>query len=123
MRKQYYFQNSDRGILAWDVDHLIHLSGRLPRTRVPLGQIRELDERWSGEGEPSTWRSLLGHLALIEDADLSFPIILSAGGRVMDGMHRVAKAVSQGRSDIAAVQFEHDPPPDHVGLGPDDLPY
>ena len=58
-----------------------------------------------------------------DGADLAFPIILSADGAVMDGMHRVAKAVRLGREDIDAVQFERDPEPDHVGRGPDDLPY
>jgi hypothetical protein len=41
----------------------------------------------------------------------------------MDGMHRVARAVRHGRKDIEAVQFEQDPEPDHVGLGPKELPY
>jgi hypothetical protein len=41
----------------------------------------------------------------------------------MDGMHRVAKALRAGHADIEAVQFVADPPPDHVGRGPDDLPY
>jgi hypothetical protein len=41
----------------------------------------------------------------------------------MDGMHRVAKAVMEGREAIEAVQFDEDPAPDHVGLGPKELPY
>lgn len=41
----------------------------------------------------------------------------------MDGMHRVAKAIRQGQTEIAAVQFEQDPEPDHVGRGPSELPY
>ena len=76
-----------------------------------------------GEGEPSTWRAMLEHVRLMDEADLSFPVILSSSGFVMDGMHRVAKALRQGRADIEAVQFDEDPPPDHVGLGPDDLTY
>jgi hypothetical protein len=60
---------------------------------------------------------------LIDEADLSFPIILSASGAVMDGMHRVAKAARQGQEAVEAVQFERDPEPDHVGHGPNDLPY
>jgi len=66
---------------------------------------------------------MIEHIRLIEEADLSFPIILSASGAVMDGMHRAAKATLAGREDIEAVQFEKDPDPDHVGLGPEDLPY
>ena len=44
--------------------------------------------------------------------DLVYPIILSADGHVMDGMHRIAKAWMLGQRTITAVQFERDPPPD-----------
>lgn len=123
MRKQYYFQPSSRGLLAWDVDRLIQLSSHLPRKPVPLSAIRELEEAWFGEGERPTWSAMVEHIRLIEDSDLSFPIILSAGGAVMDGMHRVAKAALQGRNEIEAVQFDEDPDPDYVGREPDELPY
>jgi hypothetical protein len=123
MRKQYYFRRSERGLLAWDVDRLVELSRDFPRKSVPLSAISELDEPWSGEDESQTWRGLLEHLELIEAADLSYPIILSATGAVMDGMHRVARAARDGRDSIEAVQFDADPEPDHVGLGPKDLPY
>ena len=123
MRKQYYFRPSDRGLLAWDVDRLADLSASLPRTRVPLTAIRELDEPVFGDDEQPTWRAMLEHVRLMDEADLSFPIILSSSGAVMDGMHRVAQAVRQGGQDISAVQFDHDPEPDHVGRRPSELPY
>ena len=123
MRKQYYFRPSNQGLLAWDVDRLVRLSSHLPRKQVLLSDIRELDEEWVGGEERPTWRTMVSHLRLIEQADLAFPIILSASGAVMDGRHRIAKAVWQGRDRIDAVQFDADPPPDHVGLGPDELPY
>jgi len=88
---------------------------------IPLSAIRELDRAWSDKLQ--TWRALLAHLELIDAADLSYPIILSADGAVMDGMHRVAKAAREGRPEIEAVQFDEDPEPDHVGFGPNDLPY
>lgn len=122
MRKQYYFRPSERGILAWDVDRLVALSRDLPRRQVPLGDIRELDADWLDD-EPFTWRTLLEHMELIEQADLGYPIILAADGTVMDGMHRVARAVREGRTEVEAVQFAEDPEPDFVGLGPNDLPY
>ena len=120
MRKQYYFRPSPDGLLAWDVDRLVELSRELPRRMVPLAAIRELDEPWS---ETQTWRELVEHVKLIDEADLSYPIILSADGGVMDGRHRVAKAAREGRSELMAVQFVEDPVADHVGRGPDDLPY
>ncbi len=109
--------------MAWDVDRLVQLSSNLPRKHIPLSKIRELDEVCLGEDESPTWRALLEHVKLIEEADLSFPIILSSSGAVMDGMHRVAKAARQGRKGIEAVQFDEDPEPDYVGLGPKELPY
>ena len=123
LRKQYFFRQSAQGLLAWDVDRLIELSAQFPRRRVALSQIRELDEPWSGFDDAPTWRSLVAHVRLMDDADLGFPIILAADGRVMDGMHRVARALRLGLRDIEAVQFSEDPPPDHVGRGPADLPY
>jgi len=123
MRKQYYFQPSSRGLLAWDVDRLIEQSRGFPRRRVELSAIGELDEPWFGDDERPTWRSLVEHVKLMEDADLSFPIILSAGGRLMDGRHRAAQALRLGRRDIEAVQFDVDPPPDYIGRGPSELPY
>jgi len=123
MRKQYYFRQSSRGLLAWDVDRLVELSSSLPRKNVSLADIRELDEVWFGEDEHPTWRSMIEHIKLIQEADYAFPIILSATGAVMDGRHRIAKAALEGKQDIQAVQFAEDPEPDYVGRGPDDLPY
>lgn len=123
MRKQYYFRRCSRGLLAWDMDRLVQLSGHLRRKLIPLNEIRELDEAWVDEEERPTWRAMVEHIRLVQEADRSFPIILSANGAVMDGMHRVVKAALQGRDQIEAVQFKKDPEPDHIGLGPNDLPY
>jgi hypothetical protein len=123
MRKQYYFRPSERGILAWDVDRLVELAKALPRSRVALSTIRELDEPFVGDDERPTWRAMLEHMILIQDADLSYPIILSSRGEVMDGRHRIAKAALQKESSILAVRFVADPEPDYVGRGPDDLSY
>lgn len=124
MRKQYHFRPSERGLMAWDVDRLVSLSKDLPRVRVPLGEIRELDEPfWFGNGNTPTCRAIVEHARLIKAADLRFPIILSADGRVMDGMHRVCKATLLSRPTILAVHFIANPEPDYVGIDPDELPY
>lgn len=87
---------------------------------VPVSGIREIDENYWGE---MTCRKVAEHARLIQECDLSFPIILSSDGRVMDGMHRVLKALKQGESSIRAVRFKIDPEPDYVGVRPEDLPY
>ncbi len=124
MRKQYHFWPSHRGLLAWDVDRLVRLSKDLPRIRVALSSIGEIDEVYwfDDEEERPTCRNLIRHMQLIEEAEFSHPIILWADGRVMDGMHRVAKALLQGMAEIEAVQFERDPQPDYVGRKPSELP-
>lgn len=124
MRKQYHFRPSEDGLMAWDVDRLVALTKHFPRLFVPLEAIRELDEPfWFGNGDVPTCRLVVGHARLMAAADLGFPIILSADGRVMDGMHRVGKAILLGRPAIEAVQFVNDPEPDFIGVHPDELPY
>lgn len=122
MRKQYHLRDSDRGVLAWDVDRLIRLSAGLPCREVPLTQIVEWDQAY-WERSPLTVRELAEHVRLVREADLAFPIILSADGRVMDGMHRVVKAFLIGRRTIHAVQFAEPVEPDFVGVDEADLPY
>ena len=124
MRKQYHFRPGPTGLMAWDVDRLAALTKNLPRERVPLSAIREIDEPyWSGNGSAMTCREVADHARLIEESDLDFPVILSVDGRIMDGMHRVAKALLEGRTEIEAVRFMLDPEPDYVGVEPDALPY
>lgn len=125
MRKQYHFRPSKQGLLAWDVDRLIALSEQLPARLIPLSAIRELDEAYwfSHEGDTPTCRAIIEHLRLIQEVDLRYPVILCSQGRVMDGMHRIARAVLEGRSDIEARQFDSDPEPDYVGADPGALSY
>lgn len=123
MRKQYFFRPSTGGFSAWHVDRLITLTAAFVRRRVALCDIHELYEPWFGSDEPPTWVALVEHLKLMDAADLSFPIILAADGRVMDGMHRAAKALRLGHVDIEAVQFTEDPSPDFLDVQPANLPY
>jgi len=107
------------------VHRLVAQASGLVRERVLLSEIRELDEPyWGGErANQITCREIVGHARLMLECDLTFPIILSSDGRVMDGMHRVCKALLEGSSEIEAVRFVHDPDPDYIGVHPGDLPY
>jgi len=125
MRKQYHFRPSERGLLAWDVDRLIEASRGLPAIDVPLNEIAELDETFWFDHErlAPTCRRIAEHAKLMNETDLRHPILLSAEGRVMDGMHRVCRTWIEGQESVRAVRFEVDPEPDYVGLSPDELPY
>lgn len=123
MRKQYNlwpWPTADGRTAAWDVDRLIELSRDLPVQEVPLASLWQLDSPHWGEVTP---RDLAEHMRLVHEADLAYPIILSADGRVMDGMHRAVKALRQGRATIPAVRFDVQPEPDHLDCRPSELPY
>jgi hypothetical protein len=125
MRKQYHSKLSERGCLIWDVDRLVALTSQLPIIEVPLSDIRELDETYwfDGDSPPPTCRAVMEHARLINETDLKYPIILGSNGRVMDGMHRVAKAAMLNHHSIAARRFSVDPEPDYVDVSLESLSY
>ena len=62
-------------------------------------------------------------MRLVHATDLAYPIIVCPSGRVMDGMHRVVKAFLEERTWVLAYRLPILPPPDYVGVNPEDLPY
>ncbi len=124
VRKQYNFRPSAHGLDAWDVDNLIAASSDLPVREVALDSIADVDtDFWFKFGPPPTVRRLIEHVRLMEEADLSYPIILGSDGRVMDGMHRIGRAILDGHATVKAVQFVQEPEPDYRDCSPEDLPY
>lgn len=125
IRAQYFFRQSDQGLLAWDIRRLVELSRNFPVQRINLDEIAELGEThwYAHEGDSPTCRSLLQHMQLIDQVNPGYPIILDQVGRVMDGMHRVCRAVRDGKNNIPAVRFITTPEPDFVGCEIDELPY
>jgi hypothetical protein len=125
MRKQYHFWPGANGLDAWDVDRLIRLTSGFPVIEVDLSDIPELDTAyWSApDAGPETVREIVGHIRLIQEADPAHPVILGFDNRVMDGMHRIAKALLAGQSSVRAIRFEVQPKPDYRDVHPDDLPY
>jgi hypothetical protein len=124
MRRQYHFWPGRTGLDAWDVDRLIELSRGLPVVDVAVDSIPEVDQvYWFDETHPPTVRRVIEHARLIQEVDLSYPVILGVDGRVMDGMHRIAKAILEGAASIRAVRFRHQPQPDYRDCDPAGLPY
>ena len=113
MEGEFHNRTIDGVKHIWSVDRLRELSAGLPVKGVPLDHIFEFDTAyWFDDQYQPTCREIVKHLSRIQDVDVSDPIILSADGHVMDGMHRVAKASILGRTHIQAVQFTEDPEPD-----------
>lgn len=125
IRPQYHFRKVGGRVLTWDVAALATRAAGLPVIAMPLAEIAEIDEPYwfeVTEGVP-TCRAVLDHARQIEAADLAYPILLCAEGRVMDGMHRVMKALALGHATIAARRLTVTPPADFVDVDPADLPY
>ena len=95
------------------VHELWKLAEGLPARTVRVADLKGLDDvRWFGGpmNLRPTCRTVAEHARDIYEADLSYPIILSPAGEVLDGMHRVCKAVLQGIAEIPAITLPAMPP-------------
>lgn len=124
MRKQYHFWPGERGLDAWDVDRLISIADGLPVESIEVADISEVDsEFWFDDWQRPTVRKVVEHFRLVQEVDPSYPIIVGPDGRVMDGMHRVARALLEGRRSIPGVRLPVVPEPDFRDCRPNELPY
>ncbi len=102
---KYKDQNCSIGKHQWSVARIIELSKDLPVFDAPLNCIN-LWKRYD-----ITMREFVMHMKAVMDADLSYPIILDEDGEILDGRHRVMKALLEGRKTIKAVRFDENPHP------------
>lgn len=94
---------------SWSVPRLFELARNLPVMDVPLNHL-SLYYTY----EKLTLREMVMHLKAVNDADLDKPIILDEDGELMDGRHRLMKAMLTGSDTIKAVRFDENPSPDLV---------
>ena len=107
------------GQRAWHIESVWRAARNLPVEQVQIGSIRELDEDCWFNGRPATVRAVVDHAARMHSADLELPVILASDGQVLDGMHRIAKALLEGRATLPARRLPVDPDPDwHLPLNP-----
>lgn len=90
----------------WSVARLIELSRTLPVMEVPLDHLH-LYYKY----ENITLREMVMHMRAVNAACLSCPIILDEDGELMDGRHRLMKAMLEGNETILAVRFDTNPVP------------
>lgn len=89
----------------WSVARLVELSKNLPIFDAPLNTLCLRYEY------VCDMRDLTMHVKAVINADLKFPIILSEDGTILDGRHRVMKALLNGLSSVKAVRFDQNPEP------------
>lgn len=84
----YKEQSCRVGYHEWSVPRLIELSKDLPIMEIPLAHM------FTYHKYPAlTNKELLMHMQAILNADLKYPIILDEDGEIMDGRHRLMKAM------------------------------
>lgn len=90
----------------WSVARLVALVKDFKVMDVPLDHLSV----WLNY-KHLTLREMVMHMKAVNDADLSHPIILDEDGEIMDGRHRIMKAMLLGVETIKAVRFDENPPP------------
>ena len=107
MKFQNCFIDEDGNV--WKTKSLIEHSKDIPVRIFNLWDI-SLDEvlRW----QLTTVHDYCVHYTRVKNADLTVPIILRDDGYVMDGWHRVIKAMVTGVKELPCRRFKVNPPPD-----------
>lgn len=102
------FRSGDR---VWVVANLIERARNLEPFDLPLAAIHSGTEVWS---PVTSAYGLAKEMRRVMDVDTSHPIILDEDGFIMDGWHRVARALLEGKPTIKAVRFDETPPHDYL---------
>ena len=99
-------QMTNIGCHWWSVARLFELAKDLPVMDIPIDHLNVYYKY-----ENLTLREMVMHMKAVEDANLAFPIILDEDGDLMDGRHRIMKALFKGIKTIKAVRFDENPSP------------
>ena len=99
-------QMSQLGRHHWSIPRLFELSKDLPVMNIPLNHLNIYYKY-----EDVTLRNMVMHMKAVNEANLDYPIILDEDGDIMDGRHRLMKALLTGAKTIKAVRFEKNPEP------------
>ena len=101
------------GNKLWYVNSLVKLAESMPVETRRVEDIRAVRLNLPLlKDHGVTHIELAYHMKVALEADMNYPIILAKDGRIMDGHHRVIKALALGIPDIKVVQFKIDPEPD-----------
>jgi hypothetical protein len=95
------------------MEQLWELAEGLTLKKVRLSELDGFDEvQWFGGPRNilPTCRAIAEHPRDIYESDLSYPIILSPTGEVLDRWHRICKAFVEGIEELNAVQLQSFPP-------------
>lgn len=100
-------QFAELGRNKWNVARLLELSRKLPMLRVPLDHLNVYSTY-----EKLSLREMVMHMRAVQSADLRYPILLDEDGELLDGRHRIMRALLEGKKTILARRFDENPAPD-----------
>ncbi len=92
----------------WRVPDLWEASRDLPASEVCLDHLSEVHDSWLAHWTDPSHPLVAPEMERVRSADLSYPILLHPSGWLMDGYHRVARALMEGRKTLPAVRFTDD---------------
>ena len=96
---------------VWTVTNLIARAKDLEPFDLPLAAIYSGTEVWTPVGSAY---GIAHHVRRALDVNTEYPIILCQQGFIMDGWHRVLRALIDGKTTIKAVRFVETPPYDYL---------
>ena len=106
---------------AWQFDdkQVISIQGRKYNVHAAIFAARDLpvqemplDQVYTAYCSPAedTLRDFVAHCRMVNDADLAFPVLMNENGALIDGKHRLAKAMMLGEKTLKFRRFDTDPP-------------
>lgn len=99
--EQRYCANNE----VWTVSRLIDLSKDLEVFEIPIRHLNIYNIYPKCEST----KEFIEYIKDINNANTDYPIILDDEGYIMDGRHRVFKALIEGHLTIKAVRFKTTP--------------
>lgn len=114
MKGSTYSQTVNGWKQCWSVEDLWEAAKEYPVELIPVVDLVDKlnGTCWTeGAGEDATPQWVLGHTRRILKADLNCPILIDEKNNILDGVHRLCKAVLDGRDNIAVQRIERLPEP------------
>jgi hypothetical protein len=90
---------------VWTVARLVEHSKGLPVFDLPLAGIDIGVSVFGTTMSKKSARELAEHVTRVNDADLDHPVLMDPDGFIMDGWHRIVKALCLGKQTVKAVRF------------------
>ena len=98
-------QTFESGRKRYNVHAAVTLAKDLPVVDMSIEQM------YRAYGAPcaNEFMDFVAHVRQTNDADLNCPVLLNEEAVIIDGRHRLAKALLEGRETIKCKKFDKDP--------------